>query len=158
VRDHEGVAGDEITPAEDPSTEQARAANAAFYEAFEALDIEAMAQVWERSDRASVTHPGWPIQRGWARVAASWETIFEHTPYIQFVLTDEVVNIVGDVAWVTVDENVLQARGSPDGGGTDTEELSATLTAATNVFVRDGDCWRLVAHHGSEVQSPGYGR
>ena len=44
-----------------------RAANAAFYTAFEGGDLDAMADVWEHSDRVSVTHPGWPTLHGWAQ-------------------------------------------------------------------------------------------
>ena len=128
------------------------AANAAFYAAFEARDLDTMAEVWEHSDRVSVTHPGWPTLRGWARVAGSWEAIFANTPYIQFVLTDEVVAIEGDVAWVTLDENILQTHGGTDAIGVD-EELSGALVAATNVFARVGTRWKMVLHHGSPVQA-----
>ena len=50
--------------------------------------------------------------RGWAKVAGSWDAIFRNTGYIQFVLTDEQVVVVGDTAWVTLDENILQSAGS----------------------------------------------
>ena len=108
----------------DPRAEEVRAANSSFYAAFEARDLDAMAEVWEHSDRIVVTHPGWGSLRGWPKMLASWDAIFRNTPYIQFVLTDEEVSVVGDVGWVTVDENILQATGSPDGGAADTEELS----------------------------------
>jgi ketosteroid isomerase-like protein len=128
-----------------------RSANAAFYAAFEAGDLDAMAEVWERSDRARVTHPGWPTLHGWAKVAGSWQAIFSGTPFIQFVLTDEAVLVVGDVAVVTLDENILQAAGSPAGGGADIEELSGARVATTNVFVQQDGRWRMVHHHGSPV-------
>jgi len=132
--------------------EAVRDANGAFYAAFEACDLDQMSAVWEHSDRVSVTHPGWPTLRGWAKVVGSWEAIFANTPYIQFVLTDEVVTVAGDVGWVTVDENILQAHASLDGGPEATDELSGALVAATNVFVSEGDRWRMVVHHGSPVQ------
>ena len=50
--------------------------------------------------------------RGWAKVAGSWDAIFRNTGYIQFVLTDEQVVVVGDTAWVTLDENILQSAGA----------------------------------------------
>jgi ketosteroid isomerase-like protein len=125
------------------------AANAEFYAAFEARDLDRMAEVWERSDRATVTHPGWPTLHGWARVAASWEAIFANTPYIQFVLTEESVTVHGDAAWVTLDENILQSTGEP-GTGSD-GELSGSRIATTNVFARIDDRWRMVVHHGSAV-------
>ena len=132
------------------AAEAVRSANAAFYSAFEDRDLDAMAEVWERSERASVTHPGWPRLAGWGKVAGSWDAIFRHTPYIQFVLTDERVDVVGDAAWVTVDENILQAADGGDGsvnGGA----LAGARVAATNVFVRHGEDWRMVMHHGSPV-------
>jgi uncharacterized protein (TIGR02246 family) len=129
--------------------EEVIAANAEFYAAFESRDLDRMADVWERSDRATVTHPGWPTLHGWARVAASWEAIFANTPYIQFVLTEEEVTVVGDAAWVTLDENILQSTGAPEGGPE--EELSGSRIATTNVFARYEGRWRLVVHHGSPV-------
>jgi ketosteroid isomerase-like protein len=132
----------------DAAVEAVRRANAAFYAAFEARDLDAMADVWERSERASVTHPGWPRLSGWGKVAGSWDAIFRHTPYIQFVLTDERVDVSGDTAWVTVDENILQAAGGDDSGES---ALAGARVAATNLFVHDGDDWRMVMHHGSPV-------
>ncbi len=120
-------------------------ANRAFYAAFEARDLEAMGQVWEHSDRATVTHPGWPTLRSWPAVAASWERIFEHTPYIQFFLTDEAVVVAGDVAWVSLYENILQEVGGR------TRSLGDSRVAATNVFVLTDGVWRMVVHHGSPV-------
>ena len=126
------------------------AANAAYYAAFESRDPEAMAAVWEHSDRVSVTHPGWPILRGWARVAGSWDAIFANTAFIQFVLTDEVVQVDGTTAWVTCDENILQA-GSSREGGEDVAELQGGRVAATNVYVLTDGRWLMVLHHGSPV-------
>ncbi|MFA5884223.1 MAG: nuclear transport factor 2 family protein [Acidimicrobiia bacterium] len=129
-----------------------RDANSAFYAAFEARDFDAMADLWEHSDRAVVTHPGWPTLRGWARIAGSWEAIFRNTPFIQFVLTGEEVSVTGDVAWVTLDENILQTTGGADGDG---DELAGAHVAALNLFVHDGARWRMVAHHGSPVGAEG---
>jgi ketosteroid isomerase-like protein len=128
-----------------------RAANSAFYAALETRDLDAMADVWEHSDRIVVTHPGWPMLRGWAKVAGSWDAIFRNTGYIQFVLTDEQVTVIGDAAWVTLDENILQSAGET--------ELSGSKATSVNVFVRDPeqdtDAWRMVVHHASPVAGDG---
>ena len=121
--------------------------NSAFYAALESCDLDAMADLWEHSDRVSVTHPGWPMLRGWAKVAGSWDAIFRNTAFIQFVLTDEQVTVSGDAAWVTLDENILQSAG--------TDELSGSKATATNVFVREGDDWLMVVHHSSPVAGDG---
>jgi ketosteroid isomerase-like protein len=125
------------------------AANAAFYAAFEAGDLDAMADVWEQSDRARVTHPGWPTLHGWEKVAGSWQAIFSNTRYIQFVLTDERLLVTADLAVVTLDENILQATGAD--GAAATPDLAAARVAATNVFVPRQGRWRMVHHHGSPV-------
>jgi uncharacterized protein (TIGR02246 family) len=135
------------------SEDDVAAANAAFYAAFEAGDLDAMADVWERSERARVTHPGWPTLHGWEKVAGSWRAIFSNTPYIQFVLTDEQMLVVEDLAVVTLDENILQATGTD--GAAATPDLSAARVAATNVFVQHEGRWRMVHHHGSPVGADG---
>ena len=119
-----------------------RAANAAFYEAFEARDMDRMSEVWEHSDRVSCVHPGWHVLRGWGPVAGSWFALFTGPQHLQFILTNESVEVGDDArtAWVSVDENLL-----------DGDEVGGTVTAL-NVFVKDdGGRWRLVAHHGSPV-------
>lgn len=115
------------------------AANQAFYDAHEARDITAMTLVWEHSARTVCIHPGWPILRGWAAIADSWRRIFLGPGRSQFILTNEAVAVDGDLAWVTVEENLV------DGGATGT-------VAATNLYAREpGGRWLLVAHHGSPV-------
>jgi ketosteroid isomerase-like protein len=140
---------DAVTP-----EEQVAEANRAFYSAFEARDLSAMGKLWEQSDRAAVTHPGWPLLRGWAKVEASWRTIFANTPYIQFFLTEEEFAVAGDVAWVTLHENILQEMVQP---GRSEGSLGEGRVAATNVFVHRDGRWRMVLHHGSSVANPGAG-
>lgn len=114
------------------------AANAAFYDAFERRDLDAMSDVWEHSDRVGCVHPGWAILTGWGSVSASWFALFDGPQRLQFIVTDERVSVAGDLAWVTCNENLI------DGGSTQ-------AVAATNVFARTGSEWLLVHHHGSPV-------
>lgn len=129
-------------PAPEAVREAVRTAHQAFYDAFEARDLDAMSDVWEHSDRVTCTHPGWPVLRGWGSVAASWMALFQGPQQLQFILTDEHIEVAGDLAWVTVDENILD------------EDSSGTVTAL-NLFAlgaRDGrEQWLLVGHHGSSV-------
>jgi ketosteroid isomerase-like protein len=120
--------------------EDLRAMNKAFYDAFEARDMDAMSDVWEHSDRSLCTHPGWATLRGWSKVSASFFALFQNRSPIQFIITNEKVVLQGDVGWVSVDENILG-------------EQSGSTVAALNLFTRDpGDGqWRLVCHHGSVV-------
>ena len=113
-------------------------ANQAFYDAHERRDLAAMSDVWEHSDRTVCVHPGWPILRGWAPIEESWRRILSGPGRNQFILTNEAVAIDGDLAWVTLEENLV------DTGATGT-------VAATNVFARVAGIWKLVVHHGSPV-------
>lgn len=121
---------------------EVRAANRAFYDAFEARDLDAMSAVWERSERALCTHPGWATLQGWGAVASSFFALFQNVQSLQFVLTEERVQLQDDVAWVAVDENLLGDQGG-------------STVAAVNVFVREPSSgrWRLVCHHGSLVSA-----
>ena len=141
------------TSPEGPDEGAVRTANAAFYAALETGDLDAMSDVWEHSDRIVVTHPGWPMLRGWARVAGSWDAIFRNTGYIQFVLTDEEVNLHDDTAWVTLDENIIQSVDDELVAEGDLAPLAGARATAINVFVRespDGG-WAMVAHHSAPV-------
>lgn len=114
------------------------AANQAFYDAHEQRDLAAMAAVWDNSDRAVCVHPGWPILRGWLAVEESWRGIFGGPGRNQFIVTNDAVAVEGDLAWVTLDENLV--------------DVAATGTiAATNLFARTASGWKLVLHHGSPV-------
>lgn len=112
--------------------------NQAFYDAHEARDLAAMGVVWEHGERSCCIHPGWPILRGWPLIEESWRRIFAGAGRNQFIITNEAVVVDGDVAWVSLDENIVD--GSV--GGT---------IAATNVFVRTDGVWKLVLHQGSPV-------
>lgn len=116
------------------------AVNRRYYDAFEARDLDAMSDLWERSDRALCTHPGWATLEGWGAVAASFFALFQNGSQLQFVITRERVTVIGDAAWVSLDENLLGDQGG-------------VTVAAVNLFARRAGGWRMVGHHGSVVQA-----
>ncbi|HEX6420087.1 MAG TPA: nuclear transport factor 2 family protein [Acidimicrobiales bacterium] len=122
----------------DTEVDAVRDANHAYYAAFEARDLDAMSDVWDHSDDVVCTHPGWKTLHGWGAVAGSWYALFGGPQHLQFILTDERVRVAGDVAWVTVDENLISDR------------IGATV-AAVNLFRRVDGRWRMILHHGSPV-------
>lgn len=136
------LSSDDEHPGDSVDEAAVRAVNRAFYDAFEERDLDAMSDVWEHTDRVSCTHPGWRTLRGWGAVSGSWFALFGGPSPLQFILTNEFVSVMDDTAWVTVDENLISSDLGGDGGGT---------VAALNLFVRTGDRWRCVAHHGSPV-------
>lgn len=115
------------------------AVNRSYYEAFETRDLDAMSDLWERSERVTCTHPGWATLEGWGAVASSFFALFQNGAQLQFVVTRERPTVVGDAAWVSLDENLLGDQGG-------------VTVAAVNLFVRHQGRWRMVGHHGSVVQ------
>ncbi len=99
-----------------------------------------MSNVWERSDRALCTHPGWATLRGWGPIAGSFFALFQGRDAIQFILTNLKIAVQGDVGWVSLDENILG------------EQVGSTV-AAVNIFTLDPaeGRWKMVCHHGSVV-------
>lgn len=133
--------GQEPTGADEVASldhEAVRSVNQAFYDAFERKDTTCLLEVWEHSERVQCSHPGWSILRGWDEVGASWAALAEGPEQMQFVLTNERIEVVGDMAWVTIDENIL---------GSDT---AGTVTAL-NLFVRSDSGWKMIGHHANMV-------
>lgn len=97
-----------------------------------------MSDLWEHTERATCTHPGWSTLHGWAGISASFFALFQGDQQLQFILTEEHAAVEGDLAWVSVDENILSASA----GGT---------AAALNLFARSDGGWRMVVHHSSPV-------
>lgn len=121
------------------------AANAAFYRAFESLDLKRMEEVWLHAPHIKCVHPGWRLLVGWGPVMESWHRIFANTVTMRFTLTDVSVEVVGDLAWVVLTENIDTQHREGDG---------TSRVQATNLFQRQGDRWLLVHHHGSPVYTP----
>lgn len=130
-----------------------RAANTALYDAFETGDIDLMGALWLDDGAAqdvSCVHPGWSPVHGRGAVLRSWSMIMANTTYIQFVLTDVSVQVLGDVAVVTCAENMLTGLPS-EPGEEQLPGLAGGRAVATNVFRRTPGGWRLWVHHASPV-------
>ena len=124
------------------TTKELARANRAFYEAFEALDIEAMARVWLDDPVARCVHPGASMIHGYERVLATWKAIFEATEAIRFELVDLEMELYGEVASVHLVERITATN---DGA----EQVGEAV--ATNLFGRRDGAWRLVLHHASPL-------
>lgn len=116
------------------------AANAAFYRAMEAQDLDAMASVWKQTDEVRCAHPGEPPLKGWAAVETSWRRIFEATDLFRVRVSDVHVFEGERLAVVVCVEHITAVANG---------EAMEGAVAATNVFERVGDAWLLVHHQGS---------
>ena len=109
------------------------AANAAFYRAFAARDVEAMNALWARRAPVACIHPGWQVLNGREAVMASWRGILAGAPPA-IDCRDAIARLAGTTAFVIC-----------------TELLEAGELVATNVFVQEDGTWMLVHHHAGPV-------
>jgi len=122
--------------------EEVNKANHAFYAAFGNLDIGEMDNIWAHQEYVTCIHPGWTLRSGWPLVRDSWILIFNNTFSMTFELTDVMVQVAGDMAWVVCVENITTHQ---------SDEPQQAKVLATNLFERIGDDWLLIHHHGSAV-------
>ncbi len=121
-------------------------AEAAFYDALERADLEAMMEVWSDDDEVSCVHPGGLRISGYERVRENWTQIFASGQRLQVQLSDQVV-VSGLMFSVhSLHENILVR--SAEGRGE-----ARSIVIATNVYLRSVSGWRMVLHHGSPASS-----
>lgn len=121
------------------------AAEAAFYAAFEARNLDAMMTVWAHDDSIACIHPLAAPLDGRAAVAAGWRSMFEAAG--QFRVQVEVAHEIRESSQVIriVREYLII--------GQESEPRPSIL--ATNVYRRETDGWHMVLHHASPLQVGG---
>lgn len=112
-------------------------ANAAFYRAFADRDADAMDRLWSERHPVACLHPGWDVLDGRDDVLESWRNILESEEAPEITCSLAQARVIGDVAFVTCHEVMEGGR-----------------LAATNVFAREGETWRLVHHQATPI-APG---
>jgi uncharacterized protein (TIGR02246 family) len=114
-------------------------AAAAFYQAFEAKDLEAMMSTWAEDEEIICVHPGGGRMVGYDAVRAGWEQIFAGESRLSFQLQEVItIETVGLATQSAVEQITLGKDGTAQG-----------TAIATNVFMRTPSGWRLVMHHAS---------
>lgn len=112
--------------------------NEAFYDAFGAGDMDAMGAIWSKDSPITCLHPGWDPLSGREAVLESWRGILESPARPRIECTSHEVHVYDDAAVVLCYESL--------GNG---------YLFATNVFVREGEGWKLTHHHaGGPVPPP----
>ena len=114
------------------------AAQEAYYAAFSATDVAAMAAVW--GEDAICIHPGGGLLKGKQAVMQSWMEIFAgaHPPSIEVEAV--AARDCGDLAIRVLVESI-RPNGQP--------AEAASQVLATNVFLLVDGSWCLVQHHAS---------
>jgi ketosteroid isomerase-like protein len=114
-------------------------AEAAFYEALETGDIEAMMEVWAEDEEIVCVHPGGPRIAGYDKVRESWTRILASGQRLKVQLSDQVYLQGMMLSIHSLHENI--ATGS--------DAARQRPMVATNVYLRTGGGWRMIAHHSS---------
>jgi ketosteroid isomerase-like protein len=113
-------------------------ANRAFYRAFAARDLEAMARLWAEDAPVACVHPGWDAIRDRAAILQSWRNILGNPGSPPVLCKNETAHVLGEAAYVICHE-----------------VIDGSYLVATNLFVRERGHWKLAHHHaGPLAQAP----
>ena len=119
--------------------ETPEAAEAAFYDAFEHRDLEAMVRVWDHDAEVSCIHPGGPRLDEIEMIIESWRAIFEGGQRLRFEREDVAPTMGADVAVHCLYEIIRFGERFEQQG----------TVVATNVYRRTREGWKMVIHHAS---------
>lgn len=106
------------------------ATNAAFYAAINQRNQPHMDALWAREAPVACIHPGWDALEGREEVMRSWKAILSNPRAPHIELSNASPYVYEHTAFVVC-----------------VETIDGDSLAATNVFVREGDGWKLVHHH-----------
>ena len=114
---------------------------AAFYDALNRADLDALMALWAEDDEIVCVHPGGARLIGHEAIRASWAGILEHGGlHIMPSQLHETHNLMSSVH--TVVEGTTAASGEP------------AHLIATNVYAKTPRGWRIVLHHVSVAPGP----
>lgn len=116
-------------------------AEAAFYEALERADLDAMLAVWAEDEEVVCVHPGGPRLTGFEQVRASWTQIFNSRQRLQVQISNAVYLQGMMLSIHSVHESITVVG----------EQAPRPPVVTTNVYIRTGGGWRMLAHHASQA-------
>jgi ketosteroid isomerase-like protein len=111
----------------------------AFYEALEAADADAVAELWLDDEDVCCVHPGGPRMLGYATVVDSWRKILAGGAVNIRAVSKKTLD-TPTVAVHNVIEQVVTARG---------RQQQVVQLIATNAYVKTPAGWKMILHHAS---------
>ena len=121
-------------------------AEAAFYDALQRADLDAMMAVWSDDEEVSCIHPGGARIAGYEQVRENWSRIFKSGQRLQVHLSDQVIVSGMMLSLHSLHENILVLGGQGTG--------ARSVVVTTNVYLRSANGWRMVLHHASHAPAP----
>jgi ketosteroid isomerase-like protein len=121
------------------------AANRAYYVALSARDIDAMADLWERSpDAVNIAPPTRPVAHvGWPAIRKNYEQFWSTLTRLTVAMEKPSVTVHGDTAWVHGIETTQ--RVTCDGIAQQGNNYG------TSIFIRRDGRWRMVFHQAAPI-------
>ena len=120
---------------------EVRAASEKFYAALNRMingDAGPMRDIWSHSATVTTMHPIGGRQVGWDDVRGSWEQVAKMASAGQVKLVDQIIQVVGDMAYeLGVEEGQVTLAG----------QLVPIEDRVTNVYKREAGAWKIVHHH-----------
>jgi ketosteroid isomerase-like protein len=116
-------------------------AEAAFYEAIEKADLDAMMAVWADDEDIVCVHPGGARLAGMAQVRESWRQIFAGGQSLRFRLRNQQALTGMTLVIHSVYEQISVAG----------EARPRTPVIATNIYLHTERGWRMIVHHASSA-------
>ena len=116
---------------------------AAFYDAFERADLNAMMAVWADEPTIVCIHPQGPRLAGLSSISNSFAKIFSHGPGTQLQVSELRKHQSQTLAIHNVYETYMM-KTEPGGKLTDMPPV-----LATNIYLLTPNGWRMILHHAS---------
>jgi ketosteroid isomerase-like protein len=120
---------------------EVRKASEQFYAALNRMlsgDAGPMGDIWSHSAGVTAMHPIGGREVGWDRVRESWEQVAKMASGGQVKLSDQVIQIAGDMAY-----EVGTEQGEAKLGG---QQVSLEHRV-TNIYRQEAGAWKIVHHH-----------
>jgi ketosteroid isomerase-like protein len=118
------------------------AANAGFYSALNTMftgDAGPMMDVWSHKDDVTYMGPTGKYERGWAAIEADWQAQAKLKLGGKVEPSD--MNVVIGETLAVVSEYEVGTNTNADG------KTASVKLRGTNVFRKEGDAWKMIAHH-----------
>jgi ketosteroid isomerase-like protein len=124
-----------------------RAASTKFYSALNRMlngDASLLEDIWSHSATVTTMHPIGGREVGWDQVRKSWEQVAQIAAEGQVRLSDQLIQVDGDLAYeLGVEHGQFTLAGQPVTGD----------CRVTNIYRRESGAWKIVHHHTDTAQS-----
>jgi len=113
----------------------------AFYEALDAADMDAVADLWLDDEEVCCIHPGGPRLIGYSAVRASWAAMLANGAVRIRASARKTLETPTFALHNVIEEVVVEQDGQP----------RVVRVIATNGFVKTPAGWKLMLHHASQA-------